>query len=111
MNQINKFLVDVKNLIIDPKNWTKGAAAKANGESVYADDVRADCWCLLGAIGKIEVEMSVKSKASDEIRITIAEIIGELPTNKNISISNFNDNNNHESIIFVIDQTISRITR
>lgn len=106
MTEVKKFLIEVKNLIIDSNNWTQGSSAKANGKPCYLDDFNANCFCLLGVIGRIDVDMAIKNKASDAIRITIAKVIGEPITNKNISISNFNDTHSHEEVIKIIDDTI-----
>ena len=48
--KVLRLLKDAKELIGEPERWTKGASARALGRWVYFDSVRADSWCISGAL-------------------------------------------------------------
>ena len=55
MNRISEKLIQFFNN--DATKWTQGTSARSkSGDAVPATDSRAICWCLTGALLKLEVE-------------------------------------------------------
>jgi len=53
MNSV-EVLLAAKELLNDPKCWTKGTVARnANGGAVAPNNTDAVCWCAVGALAKI----------------------------------------------------------
>lgn len=57
--QIIDILAGTRELLADPKHWTKGAAArdKPNGAPLSLFHAEATCFCLTGAISRVTHDM------------------------------------------------------
>jgi hypothetical protein len=75
-------LIEIKNLIQDPSNWTQGTHARnMKGFAVEPTDPDASQWCLDGALAK------VTNVDNDLLRTSTRELYG---------LSNFVEVNDHE---------------
>jgi hypothetical protein len=75
-------LIEIKNLIQDPSNWTQGTHARnMKGFAVEPTDPDASQWCLDGALAK------VTNVDNDLLRASTRELYG---------LSNFVEVNDHE---------------
>jgi hypothetical protein len=87
-------LKDVRELLSDPKRWTKGITARdAEGDPVLAYWQRPVCWCLLGACIKFNISPTAWSAIGDKL-------------GPNITIAAFNDDAEHEQILSFLDELI-----
>lgn len=93
----------VRKLITDPKHWTQGAFARdANGNSTDTCGPNATCWCIAGAITKVDID----AKGIN------GDIYGELAkSTEGDGIVYVNDNLGHKAILNVINKTITRLEK
>lgn len=98
MNSLEHDLVEVKNLLSDPRNWVKNDFAVNYGS--YTCDARADdaCrWCVVGAIYKVAQYDDTKAETLERI-IKDANHINDL--------IEYNDGATHLEIMLVLDRAI-----
>ena len=110
MNSVNT-LRRARDLISDPKKWTKGAMGrKRNGDAVVADDVKSiDVvkWCMSGALRKA-------ANKDDNIYANVYwYCVDSIPTQENESLHRFNDHpsTTHQDVMSVFDRAISKADR
>ncbi len=82
-------LIEIKNLIQDPSNWTQGTHARnMKGFAVEPTDPDASQWCLDGALAKVtNVDNLEYQQVVDLLRASTRELYG---------LSNFVEVNDHE---------------
>ena len=104
--KVSEFLIKAKSFIEKPENWTQGWYAKNSaGEEISAASPEATCWCSLGALRKAAITedryaiKEVKSIAVERLHYVIESLGGN-------GISNFNDHNDHETVMKVWDRAI-----
>ena len=88
-------LIEIKNLIQDPSNWTQGTHARnKKGFAVEPTDPDASQWCLDGALAK------VTNVDNDLLRASTRELY---------ALSNFvevNDEGSHHQVLAILDHAI-----
>jgi hypothetical protein len=93
----------VRALIEDPRRWTKGHDARdANGERCDAVNVRATCWCIVGAaihVGAVSFRRYGKSRGFYDLAQSLG-VSGLL--------SNFNDSHTHAEVLALLTRAIER---
>ena len=92
-------LIAMRELLSDPKRWTKGANARnAAGQSTCAGNSDAKCWCLAGAAirtGNYEGCMrAIKKLTPDDRHLDGAVLFNDDPTTT------------HSDILRVLDAAI-----
>ncbi len=104
MNPMNEkeYLLQVKDLIKDPKNWCKGTYVKFNkseaGPGFYS-------YCLIGACGEIAKKYNLTYYFIYKSIYLLRENI--IPNY--IGITNFNDMHEYQDVIDLLDRTISKL--
>lgn len=84
----------VQDLLCVEQTWTRGAEARTpTGEAVHAEDERAVCWCLLGAINLCYPEFYAREIVIRHVVREIAKQIGSP-----IGIDEFNDRLTFEQV-------------
>lgn len=92
-----QILTQARELISDPKRWTKGYFAKtALGAPCGSLSDRAICWCISGAINKVS-EFKNHQVAYDRLRLVVGPLITQ-----------FNDDpkTTHADVIAAFDRAI-----
>ncbi len=80
----------VKELLADPKRWTKGAMARRSDNfPVSPKDPSATCWCLMGAIEMCYLD---PWEAKDLVIANVG------------AITTFNDQGTHEEILSLCER-------
>lgn len=96
-------LKEVRNLLSDPKRWTKGAYGRIRATMAPTGPVgtNADCWCMWGAILKVSGHDNLSNPDVMEIGGMMQEVLPE-------GIVDFNDdpNTKHSDLINKIDLAI-----
>lgn len=88
----------LRELLADPKRFTTGAFARdAQGAPVGPNDEKAVCWCLLGAIRKLEQDWRPGSPTYRRI----GDAVGST------SVGAWADANGHAAILALLDQLIN----
>jgi len=94
-------LKKARELISDPDRWTKGEMARTMfGASVSANDSKATCWCVMGAIHHETKDDPFL--AGSVYQMVRAQLQGR-------SVSEFNDdpNTTHEAVMTLLDKAIA----
>ncbi len=98
--QLKKYLLAMRNLIKNPKNWCQNIGATDKyGSSVATLDPDAHSFCLIGASFK------VTQGNSYEINRHIEKF---LPKNQ-YSLIDYNDSRSHRSVIRLLDKAIANV--
>ena len=86
-----------RKLITPEAAWTKGWYARDGaGNNVYASDDGAVCWCMWGAIGKVEG----KRYADDWAWTLFRRVLGFSPVG-------YNDSRTHQEVLDAFDAAIA----
>ncbi len=94
-----------RDLITDPKRWTKGVSARnANGQCTGTHDPLATCWCAWGAICRFGGE---PSGAMSPAVVRLTEVIG-LPSTMLTPIFDWNDLASHAEVLAALDGAIAK---
>ena len=101
MSKVADFLTEAKELIKDPNHWAQGFFAKTkDGHFVGSNDLRATCWCSLGAITKT----GSRSGVPDFDLIAYAEdILDQVMCG---DIAEYNDGHTHAEVMEAWDEAI-----
>jgi hypothetical protein len=101
MNKLD-ILKAARNLITDPKNWTKGTSARNKyGRKVTPWCSEAVCWCSMGAIAKaanFPIENKEYSAAHEYLRVVM-----------NSDVARFNDERTHRDVLNAFDTAINEL--
>lgn len=99
MLSAKEILEAARDLIADPKRWTKWQFARGkDGHVVASCSEKAMCWCMNGALIKV----------SDGIGTIEARHV--LSTVTGLNIASFNDNSPHEDVIAAFDIAICLVS-
>lgn len=96
-----KTLEAAKALIADPKCWIKGVIAlNDDGEQVESDNLKAVCFCSLGALRA--------AAANRGINKALRTLYKHLPENYNGFLTGWNDHSSttHEDVMKLFDKAI-----
>jgi hypothetical protein len=84
-------------LIRDPDHWIQGSFAQTENDiGVTPDHPAATCWCIWGALLKVEAEEEAYEILDLAIRDVAPDSIRE--------IAYFNDNHSHEDVMKMFDR-------
>lgn len=100
-------LVQVRELLSDPRRWIQGWDAKnAEGMGEFPDDAHAVCWCLDGALGKVTVTADgcFTGRNYDKARGVLGDILQARFGDR--SVITFNDTHKHEEVLSLLDEAI-----
>ena len=96
--QLAEILTAGREVIADPKNWTKGWFARAkDGTQVFPDDPKATCFCSVGALSKVADGISARGRAISFLNQVAA------PN----GIVHFNDGKTHDEVLAMWDKAIA----
>lgn len=105
-------IIDARELISDPKKWTKGTDARnEKGDSVPSNAKDAVCFCMNGALARVRPRLQDIGdivKARNEINLTL--IGPEKDLSKNFTDFNDNPGTTHADVLHVMDRTIERLS-
>ena len=99
-----QIITDTKQLLSDPKHWTKNTSARdVNGNMVAAKECIAVCWCLYGAV-------RANTDNFGEA-ISVSNVLFDYLPDDHWSLPNFNDSREttHEDVIRVLDKALETI--
>src|SRR4051812_45271236 len=102
MRQIDELeaLREMRDLLLPPQNWVQGVYALADRTvadpdrlSLFGQDERATCWCLIGATQRIHQGRSVTWTPAYQriLKLALAKGYGSIPS--------FNDSSNHVKVL------------
>lgn len=92
----------LRDLLSDPKRFTVGAFARnASGIPVGPRDEGAVCWCLLGAIRKLETDWQPGSDLYIQLR---EKLTPRLAGGR--SVATWSDVNGHDAVIKLLDEML-----
>lgn len=106
MSTPKKNLVAVRDLLSDPKRWTKNAVARNSaGQVTEVLGSSATCFCLMGAIQRV-TDLDYRMEV-DAATLIYAEQIRR--NNEGVGITLFNDNafTTHKDVINLLDAAIA----
>jgi hypothetical protein len=96
MNTPLEVLTTGRELLADPKNWTKGWFARTkDGSTTHPDDPKAVCFCSIGAVGKT-------TPGQIKLRRDVINLLDQVTG----GIVQFNDNSTHAEVLAVWDKAI-----
>ena len=103
MSQAKKVLERARELITDPAHHTQDAYAKDDrGIKVSVNNVRATCWCSMGAISKAETQLGYGfTDGARNLLVTAMEG----------NIIKFNDSHTHEEVLAAFDNAIQEASQ
>lgn len=107
--KVSELLKSSKELIIDPTHWTqKYLARDQNGKSTNYAGEDAVCWCSLGAVEKITIDVfgSEYLVARYNARNAAIDCLN-MASNGCGCITTFNDEHTHEEVIDMFDKAIA----
>lgn len=104
-------LLDIRNTLRDPKNWTTGFFARdKEGHGTQPYDPEAVCWCLEGAMKKAvyETEDGIGEVSKYSLYIKVKYTLKNHIPKNNLILASFNDDavTKHEDVLAIIDQAI-----
>lgn len=100
-------LREAREVISDPKCWTKGSFAKTwYGANIGSDSPNAVAWCSIGAIRKVCRDEEYVQEATVELERTTDSMFPEFQC-----VPEFNDSGNtsHADVMAAFDKTIMRL--
>ena len=99
----SELLTKAKDVIADPKHWTKGwYAHNADGFDVGSCKPEAVCWCSLGALEKVAHEENTCSLELEAAKYLI-KVSREFGCS---DIPDLNDHSSHETVMKAWDKAI-----
>ncbi len=97
--KVSEYLKERKQLIVDPKNWTKGELARdVFGREVPVNDRSAVCYCAMGALQRGVVFYDDAFPVFFQARKRLESVV------ENISI--YNDTHTHSEVMQKWDEAI-----
>ena len=107
MQKVSDFLIEAKKVIEDPTHWTTGWFAKdSSGVNCSSLDVRAVCFCSLGAIERHDKRELLHSELSGDDAVS-ALAIKALENVMDFDVEDFNDEHTHEEVMQKWDEAIN----
>lgn len=98
-------LRDARELISDPKRWTKGYEARdRRGDTVWAGDKDAVCWCALGAVARATGRASISGIWSEAATHALDLIAFKT---RSVGPAALNDRYGHEAVLAMFDAAIA----
>jgi hypothetical protein len=95
-------LTEIKQLFATPASWTQGSFARnASGETVLLTSPRATCFCLRGAVARLQE----KDFSNIRVKTTFA-LKAELPDGFSTLVQ-FNDLKGYEDVVALIDRALT----
>jgi hypothetical protein len=109
----------VKDLLANESRWTQIELARdANDDDVNADDPEAVCWCLQGAVHKVEPDNLRRALAMDALGTIVLNTPRQsrlpetrAPMRLARAAVTFNDRSEHGEVLALIDDTIAWLRR
>lgn len=102
MTQILPTLTAVRELLTKPSHWTKGFLARdKHGYSVDPIDASAVCWCLVGAIYKVNEDLPLLERT--RIKTAIYSRVSR-------GLMVMNDSLTHPEVLSFLDEQIAKET-
>lgn len=95
-------LVRGRQLIEDPRHWTKGRFARyADGQEAFYASPEATCWCSLGAVFKAAWEFQ---ESRYDAHSALQSCLGGKMT-----VGQFNDRSTHAEVLGLFDRAINLV--
>lgn len=89
----------VKALLSSPDRWTRGCLARdSEGEPTNLFGPDAVCWCLVGAIRKVEPDLIKNLFAVRKLKALLG----------GREVVDFNDSNDYDAVMKLLDQAIEK---
>lgn len=106
MPKLNKqILKDARQLLADPKHWSKGAYARTQYGllSIAVSSPKAACFCLIGAIKRVG-----GTEQSDEVYCLASIIAPTVVLPNAVDVIDFNDatSTTHADVLALLDKAI-----
>lgn len=97
-----------RDLIADPKHWTKNAFAKDRlGFAVETESAKAVRFCSIGAVSRATFELDSRySYPNIDIVKTVKDALHD---NMGNAVIKFNDNHTHEEVLAAWDRAIEQL--
>ena len=116
-----KVLQDARKLIDTPEQWTQGTfATSAAGDTVGLAEERAACFCIVGAVHRVSLELDpfkpgrvpITASVRQALEATIDDGASFGSTVSAPKIVRWNDSpeREHSEVLALIDATIKRLT-
>ncbi len=91
--------------ITPPGAWTQKASARnAKGNSVTPTNKNAVCFCLLGAIDRIQAESELRCSATTLLRDLVPPGFGRM-------LADYNDASTHAEVLSLFDKAIATLKK
>lgn len=96
MKLLSEILIEAKELISNPENWTKGVWSRnKSGDTVLVFSSSAACFCVIGAAVRVSGCTTTASRVSN---LSLDKL--------GVTCGRYNDNHSHPEVLQFMDKLI-----